>query len=185
MLDMSVPARYAPGPSALITDDVYDHARKSPDRVAVSRRTAEGWVHVTCLGLADDVEALAAGLVNAGIERGERVALMSRTRYEWLLYDLAILSVGAVTVPIYESASSEQVQWILSDSGAVAAVVETEAQEAMVQSLREGLPALRDLWRVEPDRFVLIEAGFAVSREAVASRRDTMGADDLATIVNT
>jgi long-chain acyl-CoA synthetase len=110
---------------------------------------------------------------------------MCGTRYEWLLYDLAILSVGAVTVPVYESSSTEQVGWILADSGAVAAVVETDAQLAMVESLRDGLPGLRELWRVEADRFVLIEAGFAVNREEVASRRDTMGPEDLATIVYT
>lgn len=185
MLEFTVPSRYTAGPHELVTDDVYDNARKHPERVAVSRRVDGSWLPVTCLSLADDVEALAAGLLNAGIERGERVALMSRTRYEWLLYDLAILSLGAVTVPIYETSSLEQVEWILKDSGAVAAVVETEDQHRAVQGLRSRLPQLRDLWRIEEDRFVLIESGLAVGREPVVARRDTMGPDDLATIVYT
>jgi len=185
MLELTVPSRYTPGPHELVTDDIYDNARKYPERVVVSRRSGEEWLPVTALGLADDVEAIAAGLVNAGIERGDRVALMSRTRYEWLLYDMAILSVGAVTVPIYETSSKDQVQWILEDSGAVAAVVETDEQQAMVESLRGSLPALRDLWRVEQDRFTLIEAGLSIGREPVAARRDTMGPEELATIVYT
>jgi len=185
MQEYSVPARYAPGPNALIVDDVFDNARKHPDRVAVSRRVGEEWLPVTCLGLADDIESLAAGLMAAGVAPGERVALMSRTRYEWLLYDMAILSIGAVTVPVYETSSSDQVAWILGDSGAVAAVVENDSQFAMVEALRDQLPALRDLWRLEPDRFALIEAGMSVGHEPQQARRDTMGPDDLATIVYT
>jgi long-chain acyl-CoA synthetase len=185
MLEFSVTSVYAPGPQDVIVDDVLNNAIKFPDRVAVSRRVGDQWLPVTCLGLADDVEALAAGLVAAGIDVGERVALMSRTRYEWLVYDLAIMSIGAVTVPVYETSSAEQVEWILSDSGAVAAVVETDAQYATVDALRDRLPALRDLWRVEEDRFVLVEAGFSIGREPPAQRRDTLGPDSLATIVYT
>jgi long-chain acyl-CoA synthetase len=185
MKQFAVPARYTPGPHALVTDDLYDNARKSPERVAVSRRVDGEWLPVTCLGLADDVEAIAAGLVAAGIERGERVVLISRTRYEWLLYDMAVLSIGAVTVPIYETSSAEQVEWILKDSGAVAAIVENDAMRAVVEGIRPRLPALRDLWLLEPDRFTLIEAGLGVGHEPVVERRDTMGPDDLATIVYT
>ncbi|MGB8650770.1 MAG: long-chain fatty acid--CoA ligase [Mycobacteriales bacterium] len=185
MKELSVPSRYTPGPQDLIVDDVFDNALKYPERVSIRRRVDDEWVPVTCLGLVDDIEALAAGLINAGIAPGERVALMSRTRYEWLLYDFAIMSIGAVTVPIYETSSAEQVEWILTDSGAVAAIVETDAQFATVDGLRARLPGLRDLWRVEEDRYRLIEAGFGVGREQTAQRRDTMGPESLATIVYT
>ena len=185
MKQFAVPPRYTPGPHELVTDDLYDNARKHPDRVAVSRRVEGTWLPVTCLALADDVEALAAGLVAAGVQRGERVALMSRTRYEWLLYDMAVLSIGAVTVPIYETSSAEQVEWILKDSGAVAAIVENDAMRAVVEGIRPRLPELRDLWLLEPDRFTLIEAGLSVGHEPVVERRDTMSPDDLATIVYT
>jgi long-chain acyl-CoA synthetase len=184
-METSTPSRYSPGPHDLMGDVVREHATSHPDRVAVSRRVGQQWLPVTCEALAADVEALAVGLVGAGIRAGERVALMSRTRYEWLLYDLAILSVGAVTVPIYETSSAEQVEWILSDSGAVAAIVETDGQHAIVHALRERLPALRDLWRVESDRFRLVENGFGLGPEVTAQQREGTGPDSLATIVYT
>jgi long-chain acyl-CoA synthetase len=181
----SVPSRYAPGPQDLIVEDVFDNARRYPDRVAVHRRVAEEWLPITCFGLAADVEALAAGLLAAGLGTGERVALMCRTRYEWLLYDLAILSIGAVTVPIFETSSTEQVRWILADSEAAAVIVETDDQVAVVASLRADLPALREVWQVEADRFRLIEAGFSIGHSQVTDLRDTMGPDSPATIVYT
>jgi long-chain acyl-CoA synthetase len=171
--------------SDLAVDDVYDHARQHPDRVAVSRRQDGIWMPVTCRALADDVEALAAGLVSTGIQPGERVALMSRTRFEWMLYDLAILSAGAVTVPVYETSSPEQVEWILSNSGAVVAVVEEDAQFAVVEGLRSRLPDLREVWRLEPDRYRLVESGFSVSPETLLERRAALGPESIATIVYT
>lgn len=181
----AVPSRYTPGPQDLLVDDVFDNARKHPDRVAVHRRVDEGWLPVTCLGLADDVEALAAGLLSAGLGIGERVALMCRTRYEWLLYDLAILSIGAVTVPIFETSSAAQVRWILTDSAAAAVIVETDEQLAVVADLRADLPHLREVWQAEDDRYRLIESGFSLGPSPVAACRDTMGPDSLATVVYT
>ena len=181
----SVASTYEPGPQGLLVEDVYENARTFPDRVAVRRRVGAKWLPVTSLGLAGDVEALAAGLLAAGIGPGERVALMSRTRYEWLLYDLAILSVGAVTVPIFETSSPAQVRWILHDSGAAAVVVETDGQSSVVSRLRSELPGLRDVWQLEVDRYQLMEAGFSVGAAAVAERRDTMGPESTATVVYT
>ena len=86
-----------------------------------------GWRDVTAGQFRDEVTALAKGLIAAGVSPGDRVALMSRTRYEWTLVDYAIWAAGAVTVPIYETSSAEQVEWILSDSGASAAFAETQA----------------------------------------------------------
>lgn len=185
MLEYATPPRYTPGPQELIVDDVFAKARAHPERTAVSRRVDGQWVSVSCLELADDIEALAAGLIIAGIQPGERVALMSRTRYEWLLYDFAIMSIGAVTVPIYETSSAEQVEWILSDSGAVAAIVETEEQYETIKGMRERLPAVRDLWHLVDYRYRLIEAGFGAGPQAQAERRQTMGPESLATIVYT
>ena len=177
--------RYTPGPRELIVDDVFDKARRHPDRTAISRRVAGQWTPVSCRTLADDIETLAAGLVAAGVASGERVALMSRTRYEWLLYDFAIMSSGAVTVPIYETSSAEQVEWILSDSEAVAVVVETEEQLATVTGMRDRLPALRDAWRVEADRELLVQSGAAAGSGPEQERRTALGPDSLATIVYT
>jgi long-chain acyl-CoA synthetase len=185
MREFSVPAKYTPGPHSTAVDDIYDNALKRPDHVAVSRRIDGAWTPVTSLMLSDDIEALAAGLLCSGIEPGDRVALMARTCYEWLLYDFAILSVGAVTVPIYETSSAEQVEWILFDSGAVAAVIEQDAQLEMVEQMRDRLPALHSVWPLVAGRFELLEAGFGVRGELVAERRNAIGPDTLATIVYT
>ncbi len=135
--------------------------------------------------------AVARGLIAAGIEPGQRVALMSRTRYEWTLVDYAIWAAGAVTVPIYETSSPEQVQWILADSGAVACFVETDTHLSHVLTIRESTPELAHLWQIETtDRSPgavaeLTDMGAAVAQAQVQTRRQQTGADDLATLIYT
>jgi long-chain acyl-CoA synthetase len=97
---------------------VFDNAQNRPTHVAFSRKFGSIWAPVTSLEFADDVLSLAAGLIDSGIGVGDRIALMSGTSYEWMLFDYAIWSAGAVTVPNYETSSDEQVEWYLSDSGA-------------------------------------------------------------------
>ena len=102
------------------------NAAESPAAAAFARKGAGGqWSPITWREFAADVDAVAKGLIAAGVEPGGRVGLMSRTCYEWTLVDFAAWSAGAVVVPIYETSSPEQVEWILSDSGTVVAVVET------------------------------------------------------------
>ncbi len=96
-----------------------------------------------------EVRTAAKGLIASGVQPGDRVGLMSRTRYEWTLLDFAIWSAGAITVPVYETSSPEQVQWILADSGATACVVELDNHAAAVESVRESLPALKHVWQIE------------------------------------
>jgi long-chain acyl-CoA synthetase len=116
---------------------------------------------------------------------------MSRTRYEWTLIDYAVWAAGAVTVPIYETSSAEQVSWILADSGAVACFVETDAHRAVVTEVRAALPALEHLWQIDPSGEragavdELVADGAAVPADEVAQRRQAVGADDLATIIYT
>jgi long-chain acyl-CoA synthetase len=134
---------------------------------------------------------VARGLIAAGIEPGQRVALMSRTRYEWTLVDYAIWAAGGVTVPIYETSSPEQVQWILADSGAVACVVETDAHLSHVLTVRPSLPDLGHVWQIDstdgsPGAVAeLTDLGAGVSAEQVDRRREQTGADDLATLIYT
>ncbi|MGZ6827264.1 MAG: AMP-binding protein, partial [Mycobacteriales bacterium] len=184
-METSAPARWTAGAHDLVGDCVREFAVSHPDRVAVSRRVEGRWLPVTSEALAADVEALAAGIVAAGVEVGDRVGLMSRTRYDWLLWDLAILSAGAVTVPVYETSSAEQVEWVLSDSGAVAVVVESDAQSATVDGLRPRLPDLRQVWRLEADRFRLTEDGFGTPPELLEQRRAGLGPHSTATLVYT
>jgi long-chain acyl-CoA synthetase len=184
--EFSVPPRVEIGATANLTDLVWDNAAEAPDTVQFSRRTADGWSDVTTARFRDEVTRLAAGLIAAGVEPGDRVALMSRTRYEWTLVDFAIWAAGAVTVPIYETSSAEQVGWILSDSGAVACVVESERHAATVASVQDQVPALREVWQIEAgDLDRLAGIGAEVPAGRVEERRHRAGADDLATIIYT
>ena len=174
-----------------LTDAVWDNAQRHPDDRQFARRVGGVWVDVTCAQFRDEVAAVARGLVAAGVQPGERVALMSRTRYEWTLIDYAIWAAGAVTVPIYETSSAEQVQWILSDSGAVACVVETDAHLGSVLAVRASVPNLRDVWQIAPTDAgpgavaELTELGASVPAQAVEDRRSAVRADDLATLIYT
>ena len=135
MLECSAAAAYIVNPDDNITDDVFFNAENWPDAVGLRRRTSDGWAPVTWRDFAEQVRGLAAGFIAAGIQPGDRVALMSRTRFEWTLLDYAILTAGGVTVPIYPTSSREQVEWILGDSGAVAVIVETDEHAEMVAAV--------------------------------------------------
>ncbi|HEX9043288.1 MAG TPA: long-chain fatty acid--CoA ligase [Trebonia sp.] len=176
-------------PDDNITDDVFLNEANWPDTVGLRRRTSGGWVPVTWRDFAAEVRGLAAGLIGAGIKPGDRVALMSRTRFEWPLLDFAILTAGGVLVPIYPTSSLEQVEWILGDSGATAVIVETDAHAEMIAALRDGLPALTRAWQIDGNRLGgladLKALGAGVTPERVEERRRTRGADDLAEIIYT
>jgi long-chain acyl-CoA synthetase len=184
--EFTVPATITVPDGARLTDMVGDNAREAPDLVSFSRRTADGWQDVTAAAFAAEVDAVARGLIAAGIESGDRVGLMARTRYEWTLFDYAIWSAGAVVVPIYETSSAEQVQWILGDSGAVAVVVETPEHLAVLESVRPDLPLLRHAWTIDDGAVeALSAAADDVTPEVAEQRRRSVAADDLATIIYT
>jgi long-chain acyl-CoA synthetase len=186
MREYSVPIAYDVKPGDNITQDVFDHARTWPDGVGLRRLVDGQWVPVTWREFTDQVSALAAGLIGAGVSPGDRVALMSRTRFEWTLVDYAILSAGGITVPIYPTSSLEQVEWILGDSGATAVVVETGAHARMVAQARVNLPALGPAWVMADGGLAELERlGADVSPDEVSQRRTTRGAADLAEIVYT
>src|SRR4051812_44100368 len=168
-----------------LTDDVVNNARDAGDRVQFSRPGADGWEDVTAAGFLAEVSAVAKGLIAAGIEVGDRVALVSKTRYEWTLLDYAIWFAGAVSVPIYETSSAEQTQWILSDSGASAVVVEGDAHLRMVEELRDRVP-LRHVWCLgHGDVEELCRRGQEVPEDELEGRRMSAQPDSLATIVYT
>jgi long-chain acyl-CoA synthetase len=161
-------------------------AAEQPQAVALRRKGAGGaWENVTTSQFRDEVRALAKGLIAAGIGTGDRVALMSHTRYEWTLIDYAVWTAGAVVVPIYETSSAEQAEWILSDSAANAVIAETGAFEKMITDARDRLPALEHLWPMDPGLRELAAGGAAVSDETVAERTSAVGAADLATVIYT
>lgn len=192
MREFSVPPIVTVGDAANLTDPVWDNAEVAPDAVQFARPTASAdgavtaWTEVTCLQFRDEVAAVARGLIAAGIEPGVRVGLMSRTRYEWTLLDYAIWTVGAVTVPIYETSSAEQAAWILEDSNATAVVVETEAHAALVAGVRHRLPELNHVWQIDRGAVDdLVTSGATVELAEVERRRKAVHAGDLATIIYT
>ena len=141
MLEYGIPALIEVPDDAGLADVVFSRAAADPDEVMLRRRSAPTAGRTSPRRSSSaQVTALAKGLIAAGIEPGDRVALMSRTRYEWTLADYAIWSAGAVTVPVYETSSAEQVEWILSDSGARAAIAETD-QHAEIIAEPAGAPA--------------------------------------------
>jgi long-chain acyl-CoA synthetase len=169
-----------------LTDPVWENADSYPDMQVLSRRVGSAWQHVTAAEFRNEVVGLAKGLIASGVGPGDRVGLMSKTRYEWTLFDYAIWSAGAVTVPIYETSSAEQVAWILGNSGAVAIVAETADHVAVVESVRPQLPDLHAVWQIDTDAAGTLTAeGFGTPDEAVAERRAGVGRDDLATIIYT
>jgi long-chain acyl-CoA synthetase len=171
---------------ACLVDAVQDRARTSPDDVVFTRRVDGRWVPVTSKEFATEVSALAAGLVASGVQAGDRVGLMSKTRYEWTLCDYAIWTAGGVTVPIYETSSAEQVQWNLGDSGAVAVILESLAHGEILDGVRGELPGLKNSWQIDAGGLdALTAAGQDVPAATLEERRTTLSTDTLATIIYT
>jgi long-chain acyl-CoA synthetase len=189
--EFSLPALAEIPATANLAGTVFRRAAEQPQAVVLRRPGAAGlsgdWTDVTASQFKDDVVALAKGLVAAGIEIGDRVALMSHTRYEWTLIDYAIWTAGAATVPVYETSSAEQTEWILSDSGATACFAETAAFEDMIGGLRDRLPGLSQVWRIDPGSALdaLRAQGADIGDEVIAERSAAAKAADLATIIYT
>ncbi|MEY6567386.1 long-chain fatty acid--CoA ligase [Streptomyces sp. PGLac3x] len=186
MREFSLPALYEVPADGNLTDIVRRNAERHPDVAVIARKVDGAWEDLTATAFLAEVRAAAKGLMASGVQPGDRVGLLSRTRYEWTLMDFAIWSAGAVTVPVYETSSPEQIEWILGDSGAVACVVETPAHAASVESVRGALPALKHVWQLDAGGVAELErAGAGLSDEAVDERSALAGADDPATIVYT
>jgi long-chain acyl-CoA synthetase len=169
-----------------LADLVTRRAAQQPEAIMLRRQRADGtWADISAAQFRDDVYALAKGLIAAGIEPGDRVAIMSHTRYEWTVFDYAAWSVGAVVVPIYETSSAEQAEWILNDTAARAIFVETEDFERLVGESRDRLTALQYMWRLDIHLRELIAVGTGISDDIVAERTRCAGAASLATVIYT
>jgi long-chain acyl-CoA synthetase len=169
-----------------LADVVFTNADEAPNNVAFRRKVDGAWRDVTAAQFRAEVVEVAKGLVAAGIGPGDRVGILSANCYEWTLFDFAIWAAGAASVPIYVTSSEEQIEWIMSDSGAVAVVVENAALEAKVEAVRGKLGALKHVWQID-DRAVekLVEAGADTEDSVVDERRAGVSADDLATLIYT
>jgi long-chain acyl-CoA synthetase len=187
--EYSVPARFTVGEHENVAAMVFDHERDDPSFVIFQRQVDGVWTDVTCAEAAKQVRSAALGLISLGVQAGDRVCIFSATRYEWPILDLAILAVGAVTVPIYETSSAEQVRWVLQDSEAVVAFAETDAHAAMVTELATELPALRRVLHIDgsgPKALdQLVEEGASVEPAELTARLEALRAADPATLIYT
>ncbi|MGM9441413.1 AMP-dependent synthetase/ligase [Streptomyces murinus] len=182
-----VPPFAAPVTHGSLADLPFDNAAEDPDAVVLSRKLKNGhWKDITAARFAEEVLAVAKGLIAEGLAPGDRIAIMARTTYEWTLLDFAAWAAGLVTVPVYPTSSLFQTRWILHDSGAVALVTETGAQAAALGPELQHLPELRHLWVMEKGHVErLADAGAPVPEGEVGVRRGMLGPATLATLVYT
>ncbi|QNE22100.1 long-chain fatty acid--CoA ligase [Kribbella qitaiheensis] len=186
MREYTVPAVIEPPTTGGLSDPVWANASSHPDTAVFSRRVEGGWLDITAAEFARQVTGVAKGLIAAGVQHGDRVALLSATRYEWTLLDYAIWSIGAATVPIYETSSAAQIQWILTDSEAVVTIVENAAHGAVVESARAEAPALQEVWQIESGAIdELTVLGQQISDAEYDKRRTAVVPGDLATLIYT
>jgi long-chain acyl-CoA synthetase len=170
-----------------ITDLLVDRVRETPKIPLFAIEQADGrWHDVSGEDFLSQVQAVAKGLIASGIQPGQAVAIMSKTRYEWTLIDFAIWFSGAVSVPIYESSSATQMQWIISDSDSVAVFLETDEHQERLDSIKASIPLARQVWRFDQDCIELLtQRGREIDDETLEQRRTGAGLYDLATIIYT
>lgn len=189
MREFSVPAPFAVEEHDNIAAAVFEHERDDPDFVIYQRLVDGAWSDVTCAEAAAQVRSAALGLIVLGVRAGDRVAIFSATRYEWAILDFAILSVGAVTVPIYETSSAEQVRWVMEDSGAMLLFAETDEHARMVDELSGDLPALRRVLTIDGSGSKALdelrEAGVGGDPAALTARLNALRVTDAATLIYT
>lgn len=187
MREFTVPPMAAAPHVGGLADVVFDYAEEDPHRVALGRKDAAGrWRDVTSATFRDEVLALAKGLIAHGVRFGDRVALMSRTRYEWTLFDFALWAVGAQSVPVYPTSSAEQVLWMLHDAEVSAVMVEHEDHSMTIASVIDRLPQLKRLWQLDAGAVSeLVEAGAHVEDEVVHRHRRAVTPESVATVIYT
>ncbi|NCW34794.1 MAG: long-chain fatty acid--CoA ligase [Actinobacteria bacterium] len=167
-----------------LTNLVAERAWFEPERIMVSRPLGDGWQPVSARELEAEIRATAKGLIAAGVNIGDRVAIMARTRYEWTILDFAIWFAGGVTVPIYETSSAEQVDWIMTDSHSVAIIVETPQLRDLVKPVLPSFTA--NIWTMTENVLAqLAYLGRDVSDAEIDRRRGALNPDSLATLIYT
>ncbi|OZC59212.1 long-chain fatty acid--CoA ligase [Rhodococcus sp. 06-470-2] len=181
-----MPASFTIPDDASMADTVYRYEKESPNFVPFQRLENGNWTDVTAARFAKEVAAAAKGLIASGIELGDRVAILSATRYEWVVLDYAIWSAGGCTVAIYETSSADQAQWILEDSATKLLVVETAAHASNLKEVTEGAKDLREVLQIDAGAIEeLTTRGAGVSDEDLHARRHQVSAASPATLIYT
>jgi long-chain acyl-CoA synthetase len=184
MNEITTPALVPAATAGNLTNLIAERAWFEPERIMLSRPLGEGWQPVSAREFEAEVRATAKGLIAAGIQIGDRVAIMARTRYEWTILDFAIWYAGGVVVPIYDTSSAEQIDWILNDSGSVGLIVETPALRELVEPVR---PAhTRHVWTMTDGVLDILSAsGSHIGDDEIDRRRNSLVPDTLATLIYT
>lgn len=186
MVQFEVPAVVPADPDANVADLLAKRVQATPDRPLFSVPEGGGWRDISAADFETAVIALAKGFVAAGIQPGEKVGFLARTTYEWTLVDFALFYAGAVMVPIYETSSPSQIQWILEDSGAIALVVESPEHYARLDEVRGDLPLLREVWQLHLGAIDSLTAqGASVTDAEIERLRSLAVGSDIATLIYT
>lgn len=188
MREFSAPATTSVADDENLTDMVWANAERFGSTVSFRRQVSGSWLDVTAAEFADEVLAVGKGLIAAGLQTGDRVGLMSRTRYEWSLLDFAIWAAGCVSVPIYETSSSDQAEWLMSDSGTRALIVEKPENHVQVQPALANVDKVEHVWQIDGESgaiATLKQLGTEITDQELHQRRRAVAADDLATVIYT
>lgn len=186
MVQFEVPAIVPADPDANVSDLLFQRVAATPDRPLFSVPEGDGWRDISAADFQTAVVALAKGLAAAGIQPGEKVGFLARTTYQWTLVDFALFYAGAVMVPIYETSSPAQIQWILEDSGAIALIVESPEHFARVDEIRSEVPLVREIWQLHLGAIDTLTAqGGSVTDEEIERRRNLAVGADIATLIYT
>ena len=186
MDEITIPQAVELPATSNLNDLLATRVASDPRATLAERPSGDGWQPVTAAQFDAEVVAVAKGLVARGVQPGDPVGIMSHTRYEWTLLDFAAWAAGAVPVPIYETSSAEQVEWILTDSGITLLVVEDAGLAATVAEVSDRAPALREVLEIEDGAIAaLTAAGADVSDDEIARRRGLADLEDVATLIYT
>lgn len=187
MIEFAAPVLVEPNPNENVTDLLVERLAAAPNAELFALPQPDGtWTPVTTAEFHAQVIALAKGFVAAGIQPGDRIGLMCKTRYEWSLIDFAAWFAGAILVPIYETSAPAQVQWNMKDSGAIAMIVETPDHFARFDEVHPELPAVRTSWQIDRgDLDTLVAGGTEVTDDEIERRRNLAVASDPATLIYT
>jgi long-chain acyl-CoA synthetase len=181
-----VPAAVPADPTANATDLLVERVKLTPDSALFAVPRGSGWEDISTAEFHRQVIALSKGLVAAGIEPGDKIGLMAKTSYQWTLIDFATWFAGAILVPIYETSAPSQVQWNMSDSGAVAVILETADHFARFDEVHPELPLVRNVWQIDlGDLDKLAASGTGIPDEEIERRRNLAVGSDIATLIYT
>lgn len=169
-----------------LTDAIENNARNFPTTDSIAIPDGEGWRNLTTVEVRAMIRGVAKGLIASGFEPGERIAIFSRTRYEWTIADFAIWYAGCITVPIYETSAPSQVEWIMSDAGVVGTFFEMPRSTNSFDQVAHKLPAMRKSFIFTEDAFGELTAlGANISDAQLDARRATLTPDSIATLIYT